>query len=303
MLPNINKEREFLLFRYFLTIDEVNFTPGLFDDIKTSSDLNDAKQLFFRKALEEIIHEGQEENEASEDSWRKRNCTFYKWNTPEIDCYLFAARKQLTKTIERDFKNFKVPHQPSAWIAVDSHPDYQVIAIEKKAELANLDRDLERLLYKKLKSNFIMLKIEAIKDNSSFWKFIKAHKEEIKSLHLVLNAPNMPNVSACMTSEIKGLMKSTNAKDAAVTINAEKGSHLIINKENKSIVGMVKYISLGGGECKFKVKGESKLRKPSNNQTTTTAVLRDERSPELFHDEECSSRDSILTKIRKLCKL
>ena len=134
----------------------------------------------------------------------------------------------------------------------------------------------EAIVEQKLRSMGYDLAINAISDESDFWKYVKENKGEITSLSFDFAAPNFFNTKDKLNDELREAKKQYDITHAQIKLDNEFGA-LKIPEKNKFIEEGLKYVAGGGGEYKLVLKTKQTI----SNKDATKSVTLNEKELEI----------------------
>lgn len=178
-------------------------------------------------------------------------------------------RKKAVKLYTENGEEKHETSYPPIHIIIDNEPQWQIIAIERTPEypkttglINKIAKSIDRILAK----HNLIVKPSALSRNDKFWDYIENNKDDIQNISFTLITPNMSNISAKLSEQIKQNAKKTKASETNFSIKAEKGASLLIDRENELIGSMIEYISDGGGSASITARGVSAKFKTDDYQ-------------------------------------
>jgi hypothetical protein len=240
------------LFRYQIVPISNDISQGLFEE-----KLFDIDQLIAKKneCFFQIIKSMQSKVTT------KRSEIFLKVIYSESNqIILKLGNKKDIKRYNVDFKKESIENYPNIILYFNNDPEKQEIYIQKNLIAFNSSYSvisfLDNYINERLKKYNLVVYISPVFEEREFWKIIKHHENRITQLQFELIKPNMSNISATLTEELKALQNNTNSHKTIVGLNAPKDKSLEnINNENNDIENLVSYSSNGGGEITLRAKG------------------------------------------------
>ena len=166
-----------------------------------------------------------------------------------------------------DHSHDKIPTYPYSNIFIDNNKETQLIAIEYLSYLKPKDviKNFQTNLNKKLYEKGLCIKISQIYQKKSFWEFVENNHDSISKVSFNIITPNMSSISFNLNEEIKDIAKEIGAHETKLSLKAQVGEVLHLQKDNKTIDGLVDYSSQGGGRITVNLQGV-KISYDSNNQ-------------------------------------
>lgn len=191
--------------------------------------------------------------------------------TDNDECFLYKIANKKITTITKNFKHTRTKDEPYVFIIINNNKEIQKIAINENSKaFTNPDsvrNIIKKLLQKDLEKYGINIEIEKLFDKKTFWNYASKYKDQISFINFKIIKPNLANISASLSEDLKKFMNKVNSHESNLKIKApEKGVLENINQSNPDINGLVDYSSNGGGSVTLKVKGITKsyntLEKP-----------------------------------------
>ncbi|WP_407264583.1 hypothetical protein [Tenacibaculum maritimum] len=252
----------FHIFRYHLNplsndSQQIELFPN---EKKTPEELKERKNEFFSETLHELDFYKGERNPL-------------KLEHSENDYFLIKLAQKKTTRIVQDFEDFEITNEPFVYIIINNNPEVQKIAIRENAEAFTepkvVKNILEKLFNKGLKEYGLGVSVEELFKKESFWKFVQAHRQEIKLIDFKYIRPNMANISKSLPEDFRNFTDNVNSKESHIVLKApENGILENIDKKNETINGLVEYTSEGAGDIKLKIKGVKKRYSTKENPVT-----------------------------------
>lgn len=288
-MKETNQSSTFYLYRYQLHVNyPFQIELSIENGCKTPEELKNKRPEFMRQAICDLpTHDFKGE-------YKFTDFQPYNDNTQ----FLFCEEANRKKRITKDHKDIDVSHQPFAWIAVDTDPSVQVIAIAPKSDLNHetVASHLSKSLQASLAKRGLTINVATIKRDDSFWNFVTNHKDLVKKVNFSINPPNMPALSRMVGKQVMDLATSLGAKRGDMSFSAGKSQVLQLSKEDSNLKGLVTYVQSGGGDVWFKLKGSKRKLYPENQQETLSAFIH--QDDDLFAFSSGTPDASILTRIR-----
>lgn len=273
-----NSPTNFIVYRYLLSkADKIQ--TQLFEDIKSPDDAHAKRQELMCAALDAIP-----------ERTAKSKMRFWKEVSGEKGQYLFHLQKISAKTVEQDFKYKSVPHEPSAWIAIDTDPFGQTIAVEDTSQLRHhsIINHLCTLLQPYFQERGLDLFINPISRQHKFWEYVNENREQIKEVIFKFSPPNMAGVNKSVAKGMSDLAGRLQARSAVVTLASRANNPLTLEESDEELSAMVESAEAGTSRYAFKVKNSRKLHKPEQIEQDLVAVPKGEltlieRAPDEGH--------------------
>lgn len=253
----------FHIFRYHLNplsndSQQIELFPN---EKKTPEELKERKNEFFSETLHELDFYKDERNPL-------------KLEHSENEYFLIKLAQRKTTRIVQDFEDFEITNEPFVYIIINNNPEVQKIAISENTEAFTepkvVKNILEKLFNKGLKKWGLGVSVEELFKKESFWKFVQAHRQEIKLIDFKYIRPNMANISKSLPEDFRNFTDNVNSKESHIVLKApENGILENIDKKNEAINGLVEYTSEGAGDIKLKIKGVKKRYSTKENPVTT----------------------------------
>jgi len=98
-----------------------------------------------------------------------------------------------------------------------------------------------------------------------FWDIVNRNKNKVIAVDFELVTPNMSNISAGLSDDLKALQKTTNTQKTNLKLQSDKDSSLDLSENNNLIGELVTYASRGGGNIKCKIRGYKRSINTSKN--------------------------------------
>lgn len=292
-MSEVTETTDFLLYRYQISVSESFIQKDLFKPNDTKEELQKNKNAILRDVLQHLPQL------ADDESLHFVPETCGNSGTQ----FLFHVQKQTTKSVEQDFTDLDVKHQPSAWLAIETDDDYQVIAIQNRFQPKPntvIDK-LSEVVQNQLIEQGLIFQAHTIKRQNGFWEFVDEHKESIKSVLFKVSPPNMPALSRVLGNKLNEIVSSTSAETGELKLTAPRNQTLQLNHRDRNLSGLVAYIDLGGGDYSFKQSGSQKNLRPKQIVEVVTAAPKEENM--LLQRDVHDSRTSIFRKIAEFFRL
>lgn len=253
-MKNIN----FNLYRYQILPKDRHFQGTLFGDIQTVEDLISKKNQIFYTQIKTI------------EEWKNKRASIKGQLIYDKDDFLlfrFAPRR--TVKIENEiFEEEKYENWPSILVAIWNKADMQYMLIQDRKQAFSSTKSVLNTIIQSinisLSTKQLKIYAEPIFHKDAFWNIIDEHTRTIKNIKFELITPNMANISAALSEDLKSLAKGTNTAKTFLEIDADD-SILHIDKNDKQINSIVDYASEGGGNISIKVKGIKKRIQTANS--------------------------------------
>lgn len=285
----------FYLYRYQLHINEP-FQPSLKlgKGCTTKKELSQKRQELFKEAINFI------QSKSSKNTHRYQ---LVDTNEDET-CFLLTAEADRRKRIVQNKKAQSVVHQPFAWIAINTDPNFQTIAVAQESDLrqeavvTHLGQNLEIFLAER----GLHISISPIFKQDSFWSFVNEHKHKLKEVSFVIHPPNMPALTKRIGEDVAKLAASLDAENANLSYKAKRSKPLQLRKSDRKLSGLVYYVQGGGGTFFFRLEGDSKKHILKKQQQSFRASISD--GEDIFKMTDDNSDNAyILTKLPSQGKL
>lgn len=253
----------FDLYRYQL-LPAPEFQSDLFEGKALSIDeLISQKNMLFFLALNEI-------SDFSHRGFETTKRTLMQSDT------VVAFKIGIQKTIDLDTKELKrekVESWPNVTVIVDNSPDIQGIAISRNPRAFSSTRilidHLHRAISTRLRARGLTIEIREQFNTSDFWSVVSDNEGKVQRIRFEMVSPNMANISAALTVDLRGLNRDTHSQRVDIELNAPPNSSLSIDHENPLINGCVDYASKGGGDIAVKIQG---MRKEIRTSTAVKTI-------------------------------
>ncbi|KFL35371.1 MULTISPECIES: hypothetical protein [unclassified Sulfurospirillum] len=246
-IKNVN----FNLYRFQILPKDRHFQGALFGEIINIEDLIAKKNDIFAEQLISI------------KEWKNKRTMIngkLVYNQDNFLIYRFASKKTV-KLESQTFEEEQYENWPSILVAIWNQPDKQYILIQdRKQAFADTKSVLNTFLQSingVLGDKQLKFYAEPIFYKEAFWNIINEYPSTIKNIKFELITPNMANISATLSEDLKNLAKGTNTAKTFLEIDADD-SKLHITHEDKQINSLVDYASEGGGNISIKIKGLKK---------------------------------------------
>ncbi|MBV7389040.1 hypothetical protein KRX11_10410 [Pasteurellaceae bacterium TAE3-ERU1] len=270
---------KFELFRYqLLPIDrytQTDFVSG----INSTEELIKNKNKFFAEAVNN-----------TKEIKSKKSKVLKKALYDKSDFFLFKIA--LNKTILRETEEFKsevIESWPSILVAIWNDPDKQIIAIQKRSCITKSLDEVVKMILNSIESNLRTYQLTAIYEpmfeKNYFWAIVNEHDGKIKSIEFEIVTPNMANISYSLSEDIKDFAKATNSTRNKLKLESDPASSLSLDKDNKTLNGLVNYSSEGGGNISLKINGiKNKIHTSKTVKTVEISELEINGSAEKIVD-------------------
>lgn len=246
------KSISFDLFRYQILPKSRSFQPDLFGDITSLEDLLARKNEFFFAALKNV-----------QEFQTRRSLIRHKVLFEDATCilYKFAANRSLTRETE-NFTEEEISNWPSFFVYVWNAPEKQIIAVQERwnafqqteivaqAIVAAVDVVLGR--------HNLCAHVEAQFLENVFWDLVVDNVGKLRDIRFELITPNLSNISAVLSDELKDFAKKTNTAQTTLDIQADPDSTILVDPDDERLKGLVSYASEGRGNISLKIRGLSK---------------------------------------------
>ena len=226
--------------------------------IYTKEELIKNKNLFFYEALQDLSHK---------ERSQKRIYRYEIIDSLDQIFYMIVDKKIDLNIVLEDHSHDKIPTYPYSNIFIDNNKETQLIAIEYLSYLKpkNVIKNFQTNLNKKLYEKGLCIKISQIYQKKSFWEFVENNHDSISKVSFNIITPNMSSISFNLNEEIKDIAKEIGAHETKLSLKAQAGEVLHLQKDNKTIEGLVDYSSQGGGRITVNLQGV-KISFDTNNQ-------------------------------------
>lgn len=295
-MSNSNKHEpaEFYLYRYQISVDKSPIQLQFGEDI-TREKLYEERNRYLLKALETIA------NSPSTDS----SYTYKIEAQPNDTQILLFVQAERTKTITQDKKDYHVPHQPYGWVAIDLDPHIQTIGITSRGDLKakHVFSDLDKKLQSILSAKHLNIFIEAIRKHRAFWQIVNDNRDKIKEVGIIINPPNMPELTSTFDKELSQFTESAGAKQTALILKAKKDATLNIEESNPRLNALANYADQGGAKYYFKTTESLTKITPEGKQDILRGVPVENTDRLNIQTDGDEHYKSILTRIREWCRL
>lgn len=292
-MSEVTETTDFLLYRYQISVSESFIQKDLFKPNDTKEELQKNKNAILRDVLQHLPQL------ADDESLHFVPETCGNSGTQ----FLFHVQKQTTKAVEQNFTHLNVKHQPSAWLAIETDDNCQVIAIQNRFQpkpSAVIDK-ISKAIQNQLIEQGLIFQAHTIKRQNGFWEFVDEHKESIKSVLFKVSPPNMPALSRVLGNKLNEIVSSTSAETGELKLTAPRNQTLQLTHQDRNLSGLVQYIDLGGGDYSFKQSGSQKTLHPKQIVEVVTATPKEEDM--LVPRDVNDSRTSIFRKIAEFFRL
>lgn len=250
----------FKVYRYqLLPIDR--HTDDMYSGMSTAEVIKRKNDLFGEslRFVHEYRHRGTELNVKLE---RSGNETFVLH---------LAPNRPLTRETLDSFTE-QVDNWPHINAAILNRPDEQYILVQDRAAaFASTDtvvKLIETATRQSLANAGLRLHVEPMFSANYFWNLVEQYAHKITWVGFEFITPNMANISASLSDELKKLSKETNAAKSDLQLTSDASAALNLSQENETVNGLVEYTSQGGGDITLKVKGIRKHFHTSHSPRT-----------------------------------
>lgn len=261
---------DFQLYRYQLSVI-TNRHPNLIGDNPSDEELKEQRNAFMREMLHKL-------KDIEYNKWKVRFTPWY--GQKDENQFLFLMEASKPKSVVQDFQKKMVANTPYVWLAIDTHDDYQVIAIEQGKEISPdmVISKLTMLLQEHAKHQGYTFIINSIKNSQSFWDYVKANDKNLSAIRFTISPPNLPDLSDCIGKDIRDFIGSIGGKQARFETVARKGEVLDLSESNKKLSKLVKFADMGGGDYSFRRKSSKRFDTPKHIVRTVTAEPAEEET-------------------------
>lgn len=245
---------KFDIFRFhLLPISTKQFS--LFDKDISYEELKDKKNNIF----DEIV----------KDLQNRENQYPLELFSSEESNYLFRLANPKNTIIYKDFKEIIENTEPYIYIAINTSPDNQKIAISHNAEAftsTNVSKNnLNKIFSKYLLEHGLSIEFEQLFESNTFWSYAKKYEGRIKTIDFEIIKPNLPKISDTIKNTLKPLIEETNSHKTHLKLEAPREGVLEnISSKNEKINGLVSYSSEGGGNISMSIIGLKQKIKTKN---------------------------------------
>lgn len=190
--------------------------------------------------------------------------------------YLFRLANPKKTIIYKDFKEIVENTEPYIYIAINTNPDVQKIAISHNPDAFSATsvskNNLSKILSKYLIESGLSIEFEQIFESNTFWSYARKYQGRIKTIDFEIIKPNLAKISDSIKNTLKPLIEETNSHKTHLKLEAPREGVLEnIGKENKKLNGLVDYSSEGGGNISVTVIG-LKTKIKTKNMTKTKKI-------------------------------
>lgn len=258
-----SKNLRFHLYRFHLLPLKTNIQAynECFDERLTLDELKNKKNEIFKKILLNL----------STTTDKNKNPIQIYDKTDNDECFLYKIANKKPTTITKDFKQTRTIDEPYVFIIINNNKEIQKIAINENSKAFtkpdSVRNIIRKLFQKDLENHGLNIEIEKLFDKKTFWSYVSIYKDQISYINFKIIKPNLANISASLSEDLKKFMNKVNSHESNLKIKApKKGVLENINQSNPDINGLVDYSSKGGGSVTLKFKGIAKsyntLEKP-----------------------------------------
>lgn len=241
----MEKTINFSVYRFHLLPISTN-QISLFDKEYTYEELVEKKNAIF----EEII----------QDLENNRNDFPIELYSSDDKSYLFRLANPKQTTIYRNFTDIIENTEPYIYIAINTDPETQKIAISHNSDAfttPNVSKNvLLKVFGKYLSRKGLSIEFEQLFESHTFWSYARKYNGRIKSVDFEIIKPNLSKISVTIKDSLKPLIETTNSHKTHLKLEAPKEGVLEhIDKDNGLVEGLVSYSSEGGGNISMKIIG------------------------------------------------
>jgi len=253
-MKNIN----FNLYRYQILPKDRHFQGALFGDLQTIDDLISKKNQIFHEEIKKITE------------WKNKRASIKGQLIFDEDEFLLFrfAPKRTVKIENETFQEEQHENWPSILVAIWNKPDKQYMLIQDRKQAFSSTKSVLNIILQSLNISLgvkqLKIYAEPIFHKEAFWTIVNQHAYKIKNIKFELITPNMANISAALSEDLKSLAKGTNTAKTLLELDADD-SILHIESEDKQINSIVDYASEGGGNISVKVRGIKKRIQTANS--------------------------------------
>lgn len=183
-----------------------------------------------------------------------------------------APLRPLTRELP-DFRIDQIENWPHVLAIILNREDEQYIAVQERASaFASTDivvKVIQKATRTALEKAGLRLHIEQMFSKTFFWDIVKEHGKSITYVDFEFITPNMANISATLSDELKQVAKNTNAVKTDLQLRSDPAAALDLSPKNTTLQGLVNYTSEGGGDITVKVK---RIRKRYHTSTSSRTV-------------------------------
>ena len=185
------------------------------------------------------------------------------------NCFLIKIGRKKTVPIEyKDFTKTEAESWPSIRLFIDNDPAIQLIAIEENIDAFPSYKTplkiIKEAIREQLKKAKLEMYISQLFYPSSFWELVEQSGKNIAAVKFNLITPNMSNISATLTSDIKSMAKDADAHITKIELSAHRDQHLKLI-DNETVRGIVEYAAAGGGKTSVRLRGLKKYQTGGND--------------------------------------
>lgn len=285
-MSDIYSPTSFIVYRYLLTKSDC-VQGQFFQDLKGPEDAHNRRKDLMCDALDSLPTLSE-----------KGKMHFWKEPTGKQGEYLFHVQLETQRTVEQDFKQKSVKHEPSAWLAINTDENCQTIAVEDVAQPRhqNVIKRLTTFLQPYFQERGLVLVINAISQENKFWDYVKANRSQIREVIFTISPPNMAGLNTSIAKEMSSLAEATQAQKIEVSVTSRRKQELELQTDNVELAELVNSVENGGGNYAFKLRSSDKLRKPERVERDIVAAPKEENT--LIEKDIDDPHTSILTKIK-----
>lgn len=291
---NKHKPTEFYLYRYQISVDKSPIQLQLGETI-TPEKLYKERNLYLLRALETIVNSPAQES----------HYTYKIEAQPNDTQLLLFVQAERTKTIIQNATDFHIQHQPYGWVAIDMDPKIQTIGISSRGDLKakHVLSDLDKKLQSILSAQHLNIYIEAIRKHRAFWEIVDDNRDKIKEVGIIINPPNMPELTSTFDKELSQFTESAGAKQTALILKAKKDATLNIEESNPRLNALANCADQGGAKYYFKTTESKTKITPEGKQDILRGVPVEDTDRLNIQTDGDVHHKSILTRIREWCRL
>lgn len=190
--------------------------------------------------------------------------------------YLFRLANPKKTIIYKDFKEIIENTEPYIYIAINTDPTNQKIAISHNPEAFTATsvskNNLHKIFSKYLSEDGLSIEFEQLFESNTFWNYARKYEGRIKTIDFEIIKPNLAKISEAIKNTLKPLIEETNSHKTHLRLEAPREGVLEnIDRENKKINGLVEYSSEGGGNISMNIIG-LKHKVKTKNMTKTKKI-------------------------------
>lgn len=174
--------------------------------------------------------------------------------------YLFRLANPKKTVIYKNFKEIEENTEPFIYVAINTDPEIQKIAISHNPDAFSTTNVTKNILLKMfcqyLSTYGLVIEFEQIFESNTFWNYVSKYEGRIKSIDFEIIKPNLSHISNTIKNTLKPLIEGTNSHKTHLKLEAPKEGVLEnVDKSNKQLNGLVDYSSEGGGNISMKILG------------------------------------------------